>query len=229
MPTLITIAGANFSANALAVVPPAIAGLQTWCLFGANLTGSQNQVPGGPALTAIGTPAYSSSYVTCTPGTNGFDTNLAQSTGVTAIIAARQAVAGSSEFWGNYDGTNGVSVAIAPTGIFGKGNGMPGALNAGIVATGFALYAVSIADGVTPMEYDLTHGTSASGSPGTPYVLSARTPQIGSAPALFASYDTAAVDIAFLAQYQNVALSGAQLTSLVPSIRAALAARGITV
>jgi len=65
------VAGTAFSpGNSLIPVLPAVpvgATTALWCYPGTDLAHSQNLM-GAPAITAIGTPTYQSSYVSCTPG-----------------------------------------------------------------------------------------------------------------------------------------------------------------
>ena len=227
--------GGNFAVNAIGFIPPTIAGLKIWSLFGTAVGDNVNVAIGGPTFSNIGAgPSYSAGYGHFVSGSTAITTNLADTTALQPItvIAAMRIASGTGCMCGTYTNSGGnhgfvIELSSAPQ-LHGFGTGMGSIMNLTPTSpvTSFALYAVTYgASGVAPKAYDLTAGTSATGTAGTTYVPNTGVNlSIGSAPVT----GTSGEDIAFFAMYEAF-LSGAQLTSLVPAIRSTLANRGITV
>jgi len=227
--------GGNFSANAIGFIPPTIAGLKIWSLFGTAVGDNVNVATGGPTFSNIGAgPSYSAGYGHFVAATTAINSGLADTTALQPItvIAAMRIASGTGCMCGTFTASGGnkgfqVQLSAAPQ-LHGYSQGGGGVVNLTPTSpvTSFALYAMTYgASGVAPKAYDLTAGTSATGSAGTTYVPNTGVNlSIGSDP----SGTAAACDLAFFAAY-TAFLSGAQLTSLVPAIRSTLANRGITV
>ena len=232
MATLVTLANANFAANAVGFVPPVIPGLQTWAYFGNAAGDNVNLASGGPAISNIGTgPVYSPGYGRFTQLNGALDTNVVDGPSfvpATLLFVSRLSGSGSPYNFGTFAAAKGVYSWMTSVNLRGYGQGAS-QTDLAIASTTFRLYAITFASlNNRSVSYDLTSATSANAGA----LSSAYTPNTGAH--LLIGMDNSGssgqfTDIAFFAAYTNNQLTLAQLNSLVPSIRATLATRGITV
>lgn len=91
MATIIRVAGADFSANAVGFLPPVASGLVGWFLLGGTIDQSvRNLAQGGANATAVGSPSVSAGYCTFDGNTpSHLQTSIAETQDMTLIVVMR--------------------------------------------------------------------------------------------------------------------------------------------
>lgn len=243
MPTALTLAGVDFSANPLIKALPTIAGLQAWCYFGTDLAHSQNMVPGSAANThyLVG-PTYLANAIRCPNGVGAIQSPIGAFAAETHLIVCKcnaQASGRGTVSIVQNNGTGGATMGfgslqggtyIPQTFIMQGTAGTPGNATVNVAlpnSTSFAFYAGTNGGATIAQAYDLTHNTSGSASGTGTNSFFAGTHIIGSTSGAPTSPDTS-VDIAWWAYYSAV-LTKPQIDSIYASVKLSLAGRGITV
>ena len=89
MTTILTVKGADFSANAVGFEPPVTDGLEGWFYLGNSAALSAKDLSFNSDALVVGTPTYSTGYVTCTSLSNYFTTSVADTAAGTILAVAR--------------------------------------------------------------------------------------------------------------------------------------------
>lgn len=243
MSTIIRVAGADFSANAVGFLPPVANGLAGWFMLGGTIDQSvRNLAQGGANAAAVGSPGVSSGYCSFDGNTPSYlQTSIAETQDMTYIIAMR-----SGDTFA--DGTH----APAPIGTFQSGQTPIGLgllfLNGTLPTVQLRLYAGqdAVTSGTTSLNvtdpdtwkffaavvesgahrdiHNLTDNTGATAVPGARVDagISSRIVRVGS------SYggNRGISDIAFAAVYTR-ALSAGELAAIYAFVQPILSARGV--
>ena len=162
----------NFAANAIAVQPPVDATRDLWAFFGGSAAASPNMVTNTP-LDVVGTPTWSSNFVTVTPDTHYLVPtgllDIADST-VFAIIRTSQIGGNFSPFWSAYVGGVGLMMALGDNEIRFHATGFGAATNlsvAGNYGSNWALWSFRMDSGAANPTTWKCHTHNQTGTYGT--------------------------------------------------------------
>lgn len=245
MATIIRVAGADFSANAVGFIPPVSSGLVYWGLFGDTLAKTtRNLAPGASAATAVGNPGISAGYASFLPANNYISTGLVDTTSLTYLFVARSTSDMVSTT--NRPFYMGVSGLLAGSGIYAyQVNGAMPAVNLRFTATvsvggtptnkilvqtianlsTWSFIGATLDSGVAMNTYNKTDGTTATLATPDPHLITPTTIlRVGSGVGGYGG----AHDMAFAAVY-NRALTSAEITTVYAFVKSYLATRSITV
>jgi len=253
MATIIRVAGADFSANAIGFIPPVASGLVGWFQMGGTLSQSlRNLAPGGDDASAVGSPTVSASYISCDGLVDYLTTGIDETAGLTLIAVGRATgdvltPETRPAFIGNY-GAGGVNRGVM---LYATASVGPDA--AALNSAGAYLDAGVDAQYLAPLqtEVDLTafRFMSASFEPGGNQRTATRTPGTGEVIERVLDRSTLTrmvrdapiwiggtpgnnshgpCDVAFAAIYSR-AITAAEENTLYTDIKARMAARGITI
>jgi hypothetical protein len=98
MSALLTVEDADFSASAIAFVPPILEGLEYWNYFGDISNTGRNLVVGKPAGSVIGSPVLAAKFTTFSAFNNYVPTGLLDQSLVTLLGVARPNTPSQSPF-----------------------------------------------------------------------------------------------------------------------------------
>lgn len=250
MGTLITVAGADFSANPVGFITPVTGSLGWWYLTGGSAAKvKKNLTLGGTDATIVGSPTYNAGY-TSFPGANAayLQTAVVDRTDVTylAVVRGPNATYVSSATTAPVMGTVNLSggAAIAGSGVvlfttggittsapvpLGPSRWAGGSVtptgSATNLATAWHFLAVTFKTAVGVTFDNMTDGTHATSARADGITTGANSVMIGALP------DTASykgpVDIAFAAVYPTLTL--ANITTIYSAVKTRMALFSITV
>lgn len=244
MGTILTVAGADFSANAIGYNAPNTRGLVGLYLQGTALSNSLKNLASGGASGAapVGSPTPNTGYVEFTQGSY-LSTPIVDSVSETIIVAARlpaYPTAGNTWVAGNFGASKGAAIFVSystastlqATTLFtptAGGSAVQKTVTVPYAAGSFQMVALVIDNVAATIQlFNLTTGVSGTAvATGGTLVTTTATAQIGAAPQ-GASQTGVAVDVA-LAEFHNVALTATELTALYAAWKPVLANRGIAV
>lgn len=217
MTTILTVKGADFSANAVGFEPPVTDGLEAWFYLGGSAALSVKDLSFNADALVVGSPTYSTGYVTCTSLSNYFTTSVGDSAAGTILAVARWPTGQTGTATGiissaKMSGSNTASVeqyltTVAeptgtlvgdlgynevPTAVFGQLTSNP------INTRAFYAHSWSQADASRRLR-NLTESTTSSGSISGTRQISDRTFRLGS------SYNTrtGTIELSFWAKYSR--------------------------
>ncbi len=247
MGTILTVAGADFSANAIGYNAPNVRGLTGLYIEGNTLAGSiKNLASGGASgAAAVGSPVVGTGYTEGSFG-NYILTPVPDSASETMVLAVRVASPPASavvvpHFAGSYFSNKGnrITGQNGTLGLVSFGSFTPtgGGTAVGISAVGALSAAAAwnliafVQDDVakTVQIINLTSGVAGTAvATGGTAALGSNGKWLGSSPAATASVGAGPADVA-LAEFHNVALTTAELSALYAAWKPVLSNRGIAI
>jgi len=253
MATIIRVAGADFSNNAIGFIPPVATGLEGWFQMGGSLSQSlRNLAPGGEDAEAVGSPAVSASYISCDGLVDYIATTINETAGLTLIVVGRATgdvltPATRPAFIGNYgaDGVNRGAMMFASA----SSSAQAAILNSAGAYVDNGVDSQSLAPLQTEVDVSVFRFMSMSFDPGGNQRTATRTPGTGEVIERVLDRSTLTrmvrdapiwiggtpgnnshgpCDVAFAAIYSR-AVTAAEENTLYADIKARMAARGITI
>lgn len=240
MGALLTVKGADFSASAIAFVPPVVEGLEYWNYFGDGAKSGRNLVLGKPSATVVGAPVASGTFLSTSAG-NFVETGLLDQSEVTIITAGRGPNLVNASTWGmlvaSYAGADNPGSALTflqssqvLLGVLaGRSNGSGGVTQTQTNSTGNSDKAawgfMEARIGATRQSVrDWTRNVGGQTTPASARVPNGRPYRIGSN----TGAAQGALDFAFVAIYSRV-LSDAEMDTIYQRVKAYLSGKNITI
>jgi len=242
MGVLLTVKNADFSANAVAFVPPVVDGLEYWNYFGGTAANSvRNMVTGKTASSLVGSPTVGAGFISASQ-TDCVRTAILDQAEVTLLAVGRGPANVNTSGWGmmisNYGSggaSQGSSVAFVGSGSFKGGVGTAVARVNGVDINAAPdlpsadhsawTYAEARIGNAFLRVRDRTRNTGSTVTPGSARVTSGTAYRVG---APYGGVTTFGMDIAFAAIYSRV-LTDAEVDSVYQRVKAYLSTKSIVV